>query len=111
MPQSEHTEAEILERCLYPLLNEGLRILEEGVALRAGDIDVVWTSGYGFPRYRGGPMFYADTIGLSALHAGMLKYRERFGPMHWEPAPLLARLVREGRTLAEWSREHLAQPR
>ncbi len=111
VPQSEHTEAEILERCLYPLLNEGLRILEEGVALRAGDIDVVWTSGYGFPRYRGGPMFYADTIGLSALHAGMLKYRERFGPMHWEPAPLLARLVREGRTLAEWSREHLAQPR
>ena len=111
VPQSEHTEAEILERCLYPLLNEGLRILEEGVALRAGDIDVVWTSGYGFPRYRGGPMFYADTIGLSALHAGMLKYRERFGPMHWEPAPLLARLVREGRTLAEWSREHFAQPR
>jgi 3-hydroxyacyl-CoA dehydrogenase len=111
VPQSEHAEAEILERCLYPLLNEGLRILEEGVALRAGDIDVVWTSGYGFPRYRGGPMFYADTIGLSALHAGMLKYRERFGPMHWEPAPLLVRLVREGRTLAEWSREHLAQPR
>jgi 3-hydroxyacyl-CoA dehydrogenase len=111
VPQSEHTEAEILERCLYPLLNEGLRILEEGVALRAGDIDVVWTSGYGFPRYRGGPMFYADTIGLSALHAGMLKYRERFGPMHWEPAPLLARLVGEGRTLAEWSQEHLAQPR
>lgn len=111
VPQSEHAEAEILERCLYPLLNEGLRILEEGVALRAGDIDVVWTSGYGFPRYRGGPMFYADTIGLSALHAGMLKYRERFGPMHWEPAPLLGRLVREGRTLAEWSQERLAQPR
>ena len=111
VPQSEHTEAEILERCLYPLLNEGLRILEEGVALRAGDIDVVWTSGYGFPRYRGGPMFHADTIGLSTLHEGMLRYRERFGPMHWEPAPLLARLVREGRSLAEWSREHLAQPR
>ena len=111
VPQSEHTEAEILERCLYPLLNEGLRILEEGVALRAGDIDVVWTSGYGFPRYRGGPMFHADTIGLSTLHEGMPRYRERFGPMHWEPAPLLARLVREGRSLAEWSREHLAQPR
>ena len=55
---------EILERCLYPLLNEGMRILEEGIALRASDIDVVWTAGYGFPRYRGGPMFYADTIGL-----------------------------------------------
>ena len=111
VPQSEHGEAEILERCLYPLLNEGLRILEEGVALRAGDVDVVWTSGYGFPRYRGGPMFHADTIGLSTLHAGMLKYRERFGPMHWEPAPLLTRLVREGRSLTEWSREHLAQSR
>ncbi len=104
VPQSQHAEEEILERCLYPLMNEGLRILEEGVALRSGDVDVVWTSGYGFPRYRGGPMFYADTIGLRSLHAGMLKYRERFGPMHWEPAPLLTQLVKEGRTLADWSR-------
>ncbi len=107
VPQMEHTEEEIVERCLYPLLNEGLRILEEGVALRAGDIDVVWTSGYGFPRYRGGPMFYADTLGLKTLHEGMLKYRERFGPMHWEAAPLLKRLVAEGRNLADWSRERL----
>ncbi len=97
-----HTSEEIVERCLYPLLNEGLRILEEGVAMRSGDIDVVWTSGYGFPRYRGGPMFYADTIGLGVLHAGILKYQKRFGPMHWQPAPLLEHLVREGRTLAEW---------
>ncbi len=103
VPQQRHTEEEIIERCLYPLLNEGLRILEEGVALRAGDIDVVWTSGYGFPRYRGGPMFYADTIGLKTLRDGMLRYRERFGPMHWEPAPLLTQLVGEGRTLADWS--------
>lgn len=104
VPRRQHTEEEIVERCLYPLLNEGVRILEEGVALRPGDIDVVWTSGYGFPRYRGGPMFYADTIGLPTLHEGMLKYRERFGPMHWEPAPLLTRLVGQGRTLADWSR-------
>jgi 3-hydroxyacyl-CoA dehydrogenase len=104
VPQRTHTEAEILERCLYPLMNEGLRILEEGVALRASDIDVVWTSGYGFPRYRGGPMFHADAIGLQTLLAGMLKYRAMFGPMHWEPAPLLARLANEGRTLAEWER-------
>ena len=62
--QREHSDQEILERCLYPLINEGIRILEEGIALRAGDIDVVWTAGYGFPRYRGGPMFYADLIGL-----------------------------------------------
>ncbi len=104
VPQSEHSEQEILERCLYPLLNEGIRILEEGVALRAGDIDVVWTSGYGFPRYRGGPMFHADAMGLRSLYDGMLKYRARFGPMHWEPAPLLKRLVEEGRTLADWQR-------
>jgi 3-hydroxyacyl-CoA dehydrogenase len=109
VPQKRHTEEEIVERCLYPLLNEGLRILEEGIALRAGDIDVVWTSGYGFPRYRGGPMFYADTIGLKTLHDGMLEYRAQFGPMHWEPSPLLTRLVNEGRSLADWSREHAAQ--
>jgi 3-hydroxyacyl-CoA dehydrogenase len=100
-----HTDAEILERCLYPLLNEGLRILEEGIAQRASDIDVVWCAGYGFPRYRGGPMFYADTIGLPVLLAGMEKYRTMYGPMHWEPAPLLVNLVRDGRTLADWSKE------
>jgi 3-hydroxyacyl-CoA dehydrogenase len=97
-----HTEAEILERCLYPLMNEGFRILEEGVAVRASDIDVVWTAGYGFPRHRGGPMFHAETIGLKTLLDGILKYRSRFGPMHWTPAPLLERLVAEGRTLAHW---------
>jgi 3-hydroxyacyl-CoA dehydrogenase len=104
VPPRRHSAAEIVERCLYPLINEGLRILEEGVAMRASDIDVVWTAGYGFPRYRGGPLFYADTIGLKAVHDGMLKYREIYGPMHWEPAPLLARLVSEGRMLAEWDR-------
>jgi len=107
--QREHTDEEILERCLYPLLNEGIRILDEGIALRASDIDVVWTSGYGFPRYRGGPMFYADTIGLPKLLAGMRKYREQFGPMHWEPSPLLVRLVEEGKTLAQWDRERRGQ--
>ncbi len=101
-----HDEAEIVERCLYPLMNEGFRILEEGVALRASDIDVVWAAGYGFPRYRGGPMFHADTIGLATLYEGLLKYRERFraefGEAHWRPAALLERLVKEGRTLADW---------
>ena len=103
-----HPETEILERCLYPLMNEGIRILEEGVAVRASDIDVVWTSGYGFPRYRGGPMFHAETIGLKTLLDGILKYRERFGPMHWAPAPLLVRLVAEGKTLAQWEAERSA---
>jgi 3-hydroxyacyl-CoA dehydrogenase len=101
----KHGEAEIVERCLFPLMNEGLRILEEGVAVRASDIDVVWTAGYGFPRYRGGPMFYADTIGLKPLLEGMLKYRKTFGPMHWEPAPLLVRLANEGKTVSQWERE------
>ena len=104
VPPREHTAQEIVERCLYPLLNEGIRILEEGVAIRAGDIDVVWTAGYGFPRYRGGPMFYADTIGLKTLLAGMRKYQEIFGPMHWEPAKLLVDLVEKGQSLADWQR-------
>jgi 3-hydroxyacyl-CoA dehydrogenase len=86
-------------------LNEGIRILDEGIAQRASDVDVVWCMGYGFPRYRGGPMFYADTIGLPALLAGIEKYRAMFGAMHWEPAPLLVRLVREKRTLADWDKE------
>ena len=102
IPQRAHSAEEIVERCVYPLINEGIRILEEGVALRASDVDVVWCAGYGFPRYRGGPMFYADTIGLKTVHDGILKYRDLFGPMHWQPAPLLARLVSEGRTLGEW---------
>jgi 3-hydroxyacyl-CoA dehydrogenase len=102
----DHSEEEILERCLFPLMNEGLRILEEGIAIRASDIDVVWASGYGFPRYRGGPMFYADTIGLPKLLDGMRRYQANFGPMHWTAAPLLERLVAAGKTLADWEREH-----
>ncbi|HEY1724971.1 MAG TPA: 3-hydroxyacyl-CoA dehydrogenase NAD-binding domain-containing protein [Steroidobacteraceae bacterium] len=105
VPPRAHTDTEILDRCLLPLINEGIRILEEGVAMRASDIDVVWTSGYGFPRFRGGPMFYADTLGLKRVYEGMLAYQELFGPMHWQPAPLLARLAREGRTLADWDRQ------
>lgn len=100
----EHTEQEIVERCVYPLLNEGIRILHEGVAIRASDVDVVWTLGYGFPRYRGGPLFYADALGLPALLEGMLKYQARFGPMHWQPAELLVELVEKGMSIAEWDR-------
>jgi 3-hydroxyacyl-CoA dehydrogenase len=106
VPQRQHTDEEIVERCLYPLINEGFLILEERVALRAADIDVVWTSGYGFPRYRGGPMFYAETVGLPVVLAGIQKYRELLGPMHWQPAPLLVELVRSGRTIADWERSH-----
>jgi 3-hydroxyacyl-CoA dehydrogenase len=102
VPQRSHAKEEIVERCLYPLLNEGFRILGEGVALRASDIDVVWTSGYGFPRYRGGPMFYAETIGLKTLLEGMNKYSEMFGPTHWQPALLLVELVDRAMTIAQW---------
>ncbi len=100
--QRTHSAAEIVERCLFPLINEGIRIVEEGVALRAADVDVVWCAGYGFPRYRGGPLFYADTIGLKTVLDGILKYADQYGPMHWQPAPLLTRLVSEGRTLQQW---------
>jgi 3-hydroxyacyl-CoA dehydrogenase len=99
-----HSEQEILERCLYPLINEAFRILEEGVAQRASDIDVVWCAGYGFPRYRGGPLFYAEEIGLATVLKGMESYRARFGAMHWESAPLLVELVRQNRTIADWER-------
>jgi 3-hydroxyacyl-CoA dehydrogenase len=101
----EHSVGEIQERCLFPLMNEAFRVLGEGVALRAADIDVVWTSGYGFPRYRGGPMFHAEELGLATLLAGMRKYRALFGPMHWEPAPLLVELVERDIGIATWERE------
>ncbi len=111
VPQRAHRADEIVERCVFPLINEGIRILEEGVAMRASDVDVVWCAGYGFPRYRGGPLFYADTIGLKTVYDGILKYRDQFGPMHWEPAPLLPRLASEGRTLADWEAKRSAGER
>lgn len=109
VPQRTHPVTEIQERCLLPLMNEGFRVLGEGVAERAADIDVVWTSGYGFPRYRGGPMFHAETLGLAAVLDGMRRYRAAFGPMHWEPAPLLVELVERGISIAEWERERRAK--
>ena len=95
---------EILERCLYPLINEGARILEEGIALRALDIDIVWIYGYGFPRYRGGPMFHADRIGLEVIHDAMCRLHEAHGD--WlEPAPLLTELARSGGSFGAWRRD------
>ncbi len=89
-------DEEIVARITTALANEGARVLEEGFATRAGDIDVVYVYGFGFPRYRGGPMFYAETVGLPTVLARVKDYRARFGD-YWEPAPLLERLVREGR--------------
>jgi 3-hydroxyacyl-CoA dehydrogenase len=102
--RSDITAEEIVQRCLYPLINEGALILEEGIALRPGDIDVVYIYGYGFPPYRGGPMHYADHVGLGKIHDALLKFSERGGTRWWKPAPLLERLANEGkgfRSLAE----------
>jgi 3-hydroxyacyl-CoA dehydrogenase len=89
-------DGEILARITTALANEGARVLEDGFALRASDIDVIYCYGFGFPRHRGGPMFYADTVGLPTVLARVREYRERFGD-YWKPAPLLERLVAEGR--------------
>jgi 3-hydroxyacyl-CoA dehydrogenase len=89
------TDQEILERCIYALVNTGAQILEEGIALRAGDIDVVYLYGYGFPRYRGGPMFYADSVGLDQVYQAVVRFHAAHGEF-WTPAPLLERLARSG---------------
>ncbi len=94
---------EVVERCIYSMINEGARILEEGVALRPGDIDVVYTSGYGFPRRRGGPMFYADEIGLDTVVAGLARHAKQGVAADWEPAPLLKKLAAAGSTFAAWA--------
>lgn len=92
-------DEEIVERCIYALVNEGARILEDGIAARASDIDVVYLSGYGFPRYRGGPMQYADTVGLANVVRTLQRFAAQPGAAaSWQPAPLLARLAADGRT-------------
>ena len=90
------SDDEIIARIMTALANEGARVLEEGYAARAGDIDVVYVHGFGFPRHRGGPMFYADTVGLATVLARVKTYREQFGE-YWRPACLLERLANEGR--------------
>jgi len=87
---------EILKRCMYPLINEGAKILEEGIAIRSSDIDVIYIYGYGFPVYRGGPMFYADTVGLGRVYDDICAFHKAHGEF-WQPAPLLERLAREGK--------------
>jgi len=91
------SDEEIVERCIYALANEGARILEEGIALRASDIDMVYLTGYGFPAHRGGPMFYADTVGLDKVVAAIGRFQQGYHGEQWQPAPLLAKLAKEGR--------------
>jgi 3-hydroxyacyl-CoA dehydrogenase len=95
--QREFSDAEIVARLVYPLINTGAKILEEGIAQRASDIDVVYLYGYGFPAHRGGPMFYADTIGPKAVYDKICEFRDTLGrPQDWQPAPLLAKLAESG---------------
>ena len=94
------TDEEIVERTIYALVNEGAKVLDEGVAQRASDIDLIYVNGYGFPSWRGGPMFYADTVGLEKVYARVAEFHRRHGDL-WKPAPLLERLAKAGKTFAK----------
>lgn len=102
--QREISDEEILERIFYAMINEGALILEEGIAQRSSDIDVVWTSGYGMPRHRGGPMIYADMVGVKKVYDAICGFRDRYGDEYWTPAPLLEQLAKAGKSFAGWSR-------
>ena len=104
IPQRDISAAEIVDRCVYALVNEGARILEEGYALRASDIDIIYLNGYGFPAYRGGPMWYADTVGLKQVLARISEFHRQHGEI-WQPAPLLVRLAEQGKTFANFGKE------
>jgi 3-hydroxyacyl-CoA dehydrogenase len=91
--------SEIVERTVYALINEGARILQEGIALRPGDIDIIYVYGYGFPAFRGGPMWYADTVGLQTVYQRICEFERQLGQT-WEPAPLLKQLAESGRSFA-----------
>ncbi len=93
---------EIVDRCIYALVNEGARVLEEGYALRAGDVDTIYINGYGFPAHLGGPMWFADTVGLQKVYDRILEFHRQHGSL-WEPAPLLKQLAEDGKTFASFN--------
>ncbi len=107
IPQRQISAEEIVDRCLYALVNEGARILEEGYALRAVDIDIIYLNGYGFPAYRGGPMWYADTVGLKTVYERIREFEKQHGEI-WAPAPLLKQLAKQGKTFAEFNKPQTA---
>jgi 3-hydroxyacyl-CoA dehydrogenase len=96
------TDVEIQDRCLFALINEGASILSDGIAASPDDIDVIWCNGYGFPRYRGGPMFFADTIGAATVLAGIRRFADAHGPRYWQPAPLLVELAERDLSFESW---------
>lgn len=104
VPQRKISNEEIIDRCICALANEGARILEEGYALRAVDIDIIYLNGYGFPAYRGGPMWYAGTVGLKKVYDRICEFHKQHGEI-WEPAPLLKQLAGQGKTFDEFSRD------
>jgi 3-hydroxyacyl-CoA dehydrogenase len=107
IPQREISTEEIVDRCIYALVNEGARILEAGIALRAVDIDIVYLNGYGFPAYRGGPMWYAGAVGLKKVYERISEFQRDHGEL-WEPALLLKQLAAEGRTFADFDKQKMA---
>ncbi|HYC05420.1 MAG TPA: 3-hydroxyacyl-CoA dehydrogenase NAD-binding domain-containing protein [Azospirillaceae bacterium] len=98
------SDEEIVKRSIYALVNEGAKILEEGFALRASDIDIVYLYGYGFPAWRGGPMKYAELVGLESVLEDIRGFQAKYGDAVWKPAPLLERLVAEGKTFSDLDR-------
>ena len=106
--QRTFTDQEIIERTVYSLINEGARVLEEGIAQRASDLDVIYLTGYGFPAYRGGPMMYGDLVGLKKIHDRLIAFRQELGE-RWQPAPLLARLANAGMTFRQFDAERAGQ--
>jgi len=99
----EISDEEILNRLTFALINEGAKILEDGIAQRPSDIDVVYAYGYGFPPHRGGPMYYADRIGLKKVYETICTFRDLHDEANWAPSPLLTRLAQEGKTFAHWA--------
>jgi 3-hydroxyacyl-CoA dehydrogenase len=102
--QRQISPAEIVDRCVYALINEGARILDEGFALRPVDIDIIYINGYGFPANRGGPMWYADTVGLKNVFDRIREFERQHGEI-WQPAPLLEHLAKQGKTFADFTRD------
>ena len=104
IPQRKLSSEEIVDRCIYALVNERAPAFLRKASYGAVDIDIIYLNGYGFPAYRGGPTWYADTVGLDKVYRRISEFYQRHGEL-WEPAPVLKRLAEEGKTFAELNRE------